>query len=127
MRAATYTVDDAECVVYFFGQGQGGGVQANIDRWKGQFSQPGGQPVTPKTAKRTIHGLPVTTVDLAGNYAGMGPMGGASAPKSGYRMLGAIIENPGGNIFLKFTGPAKTIVANQGKFEQLLGSFDKDH
>jgi hypothetical protein len=128
MRAATYAVADAECVVYFFGQGQGGGVQANIDRWQGQFSQSDGKPTTAKTAKRTIHGLPVTTVEVAGNYGGMaGPMGGASAAKTGYRMLGAIIENPGGNIFLKFTGPAKTIAANQTKFDQLLNSFDKDH
>ena len=128
MRAATYIVDDAECVVYFFGQGQGGSVQANIDRWKGQFSQPSGQPPTAKIAKRTIHGLPVTTIEIAGSYAGMsGPMGGAPTAKPGYRMLGAIIENPGGNIFLKFAGPAKTVAANQGKFEQLLASFDKDH
>ena len=121
MRAATYLVDDAECVVYFFGQGQGGGVQANIERWKGQFSQPDGKPVTAKTGTRTIHGLPVTTVEVAGNYGGMG----GAAAKPGYRMLGAIIENPGGNLFLKFTGPAKTIAANQAKFEQLLNSFHK--
>ncbi|HXJ41594.1 MAG TPA: hypothetical protein VNH18_20115, partial [Bryobacteraceae bacterium] len=29
MRAATYTAGDAECVVYFFGPGQGGTVDAN--------------------------------------------------------------------------------------------------
>jgi hypothetical protein len=126
MRAATYLVDDAECVVYFFGQGQGGGVQANIERWKGQFSQPNGQPVTAKTAQKTIHGLPVTTIDISGNYAGMaGPMGAPSAPKPGYRMLGAIVENPGGNIYIKFAGPVKTIVANQAKFDGLLASFHK--
>ena len=134
MRAATYSVpavsgdhEDAECVVYFFGQGQGGSVQANIDRWKGQFTK-GGQPATPKIAKRTIHGLTVTTIDLAGEYAGMGgPMATAPSTKSGYRMLGAIIENADGNLFLKFAGPEKTIAANQAKFEQLLNSFDKNH
>jgi hypothetical protein len=118
MRAATYTVDDAECVVYFFGQGQGGGVQANIDRWKGQFNPA----TTAKTGNRVVHGLKVTTIDVSGSYGGMN---GASGAQPGYRMLGAIIENPGGNIFLKFTGPAKTIAGNQAKFEQLLGSFDK--
>ncbi len=124
MRAATYLVEDAECAVYFFGPGQGGSVQANIDRWKGQFAQP----AAAKTGNRIIHGLKVTTIDITGTYSGMaGPMGGAAEPKAGYRMLGAIVENPGGNIFLKFSGPAKTIAANQGKFEQLLASFDKDH
>ncbi len=46
--------------------------------------------------------------------------------KSDYRLLGAIVENTGGNVFLKFTGPASTIAANQTKFDQLLESFAKD-
>jgi hypothetical protein len=129
MRAATYTVpaapgdkDNAECAVYFFGEGQGGGIQANLDRWKGQFHNP----TDSKTGKRTIHGLPVTTIDVAGDYSGMGgPMSGGGAAKPGYRMLGAIVEGPGGNVFFKFTGPAKTIAANQPKFELLLGSVSK--
>src|SRR4051812_42984992 len=59
MRAATYTIPPApgdqaggECGVYFFGAGQGGSPEANIERWNGQFSGPGGTPVTGKTAKR---------------------------------------------------------------------------
>jgi hypothetical protein len=116
MRAATYVVDDAECAVYYFGPGQGGSVQANIDRWKGQFTQG----PAPKISNRVIHGLKVTTIDISGSYSGMGgPM------QAGYRMLGAIVENPGGNVFLKFAGPAKTIAANQVKFEQLLASFGR--
>ena len=130
MRAATYSVapapgdhDAAECAAYFFGAGQGGGVDANIDRWKGQFRPaPSAQP-----RKRTIHGLAVTTIDISGEYSGMGgPMAAQPTTKSGYRLLGAIVEGPGGNIFVKFTGPAKTIAANQQKFEQLLFSFEKN-
>jgi hypothetical protein len=115
MRAATYTVDDAECAVYFFGQGQGGSIDDNLARWKKQFHGPDA-----KTGKRTIHSLAVTTIDVSGDYSGMG-----SAAKSGYRMIGAIVEGPGGNVFFKFTGPAKTIAANQPKFESLLGSISK--
>ena len=46
-RVVTYSVpaipgsEKAECIVYFFGPGQGGSVEANLDRWKGQFSQNG--------------------------------------------------------------------------------------
>jgi hypothetical protein len=121
MRVATYIVGDAECAVYFFGQGQGGGIQANLDRWQSQF-----QGSVSKTGKKTIHGLPVTTIDVSGNYTGMaGPGSGGGAPKPGYRMLGAIVENPGGNVFFKFTGPAKTIAANEAKFNQLLDSVSK--
>src|SRR6266545_4943782 len=61
MRAATYAVpaaagdkDNGECVVYFFGAGQGGGVDANLERWKGQFKGPGGKPPAAKTAKKTV-------------------------------------------------------------------------
>jgi len=45
--------------------------------------------------------------------------------QNNYRLLGAIVEGPGGNVFIKFTGPAKTIAANQIAFKQLLNSFDK--
>jgi hypothetical protein len=74
-----------------------------------------------------VHGLAVTTIDTAGEYSGMGvPMAASSAPVPGYRLLGAIVAGPGGNMFVKFTGPAKTIAANQQKFEQLLSSFQPD-
>ena len=72
-------------------------------------------------------GHPVTMIDISGEYSGMsGPMTGEKTVKPGYRLLGAIVDGPGGNVFLKFTGPAKTIAANQQKFEQLLASFDKE-
>ncbi len=131
MRAATYPVTpvpgdhgSAECVVYFFGAGQGGSVDANIDRWEGQFKAPGGKPAAAKVAKMNVHGLPVTTIDVSGEYAGMGGPTG-TAQVSDYRLLGAIIEGPGGNVFIKFTGPAKTMAASQTKFRQLLDSFEK--
>jgi hypothetical protein len=47
-------------------------------------------------------------------------------PFQGSRLLGAVVEAPGGNIFVKFTGPAKTIAANQAKLEQLLISFQPE-
>jgi hypothetical protein len=133
MRAATYPVapspgdkEGAECAVYFFGLGQGGSIQANLERWEGQFKAPGGKPVPAKVTKIAIHGLPVTTIDVSGEYSGMaGPVATAPVLVSGYRLLGAIVESPGGNVFIKFTGPAKTMAANQAKFQQLVGSLEK--
>jgi len=123
MRAATYSIaPDGECVVNFFGAGQGGGVEANIARWKGQFKQS----ADPKVAKRTVHGLSVTTIDISGEYSGMGGPMASGKPVAGYRLLGAIVEGPGGSVFIKFTGPVKTVIANQAKFEQLLSSLDKN-
>ena len=133
MRAATYPVapapgdrEGAECVVYFFGPGQGGSVQANIERWQGQFQAAGGKPAAAKVMKITVHGLSATTIDVSGDYSGMaGPASAEPARRAGYRLLGAIVETPGANVFIKFTGPAKTMAANQPKFQQLLDSFEK--
>ena len=127
MRVATYTVpkaavdsEDGECAIFFFGPGQGGAVDLNLKRWISQFE--GGEK-TAKTGKRTIHGLNVTTVDISGAYGGMGgPMAQTKSVKQNYRLLGAIVEAPEGNVFFKLTGPVKTVVANQPKFDALLNS-----
>jgi hypothetical protein len=128
MRAATYKIppatgdqEGAECVVYFFGAGQGGSVQANIERWNGQVTGSDGKPATAHIQKRTVHGLPVTTIDVTGQYSGMGsPMATAKTSKPGYRLLRAIIENSGGNVFLKFTGPRKD---HNGERAELRGNW----
>jgi hypothetical protein len=133
MRAATYTVpgetatDSAECAVYFFGAGSGGSVEANIERWRGQLLDKDGKPHEAKVSKRQVHGLNVTLIDTAGTYTGMGgPMAKAPTSNPGYRLLGAVVEGPGGNVFIKFAGPEKTVGANQPKFDQLINSFDKE-
>ena len=134
MRAATYTVpaaagdaDSAECVVYFFGAGSGGSVEANVERWKSQIFKADGKPAEAQITKHTVHALPVTIIDSTGTYTGMGgPLAPGTTVKPQYRMIAAVIENPGGNLFLKFTGPVKTITQNKAKFDQLLQSFEKN-
>ena len=129
MRAATYVVpraagdnEDGECGVFYFGSGQGGSVDANMKRWIDQFESP----VSPKPTKKTINGLQVTMVDLSGTYlASAGPMSPVKEKKPGYRLLGAIVEAPEGNVFFKFTGPAKTVAAGQPQFESLLKSIKR--
>lgn len=133
MRAATYSVSPApgdrepsECVVYFFGPGQGGSAEANIQRWKGQVLGPGGQPADAKIKKQIVHGLTVTTIDTSGDYTGMGgPMAQQKSIAKAYRLLGAVIEAPDGNVFVKFAGPAKTVAANEPKFQRFVNSFEK--
>lgn len=134
MRMATYLIpksaeDDepGECAVFYFGRGQGGSVDLNLQRWRDQFeSDTGGQPSLAER-KSTINGLAVTTVSLAGTYlASMGPMFQSGAVKKpGYRMLGAIIEAPEGNVFVKLTGPEKTVLSAEGEFQALLNSLRK--
>ncbi|MBI5280715.1 MAG: hypothetical protein HY858_03455 [Candidatus Solibacter usitatus] len=134
MRAATYSVPAAagdeekpECAVYFFGAGQGGSVEANLARWQNQFLTADGKPAKPTIRKRTIRGLPVTTIESAGRYTGAaGPAKEGKIVKSGYRLLGAIVEGPGGAVFIKFAASAATIEANAAKFEELLSSFERE-
>jgi hypothetical protein len=126
MRLATYTAGPgADCGVYYFGPGQGGSVEANLDRWIGQFLQADGKPskAAAKITKRTQQGLQVTTVDVSGAYTGMGGPTVESPPAPGYRLLGAIVEGPRGSVFFKFTGPAKIIAENHAAFEKMIASL----
>jgi hypothetical protein len=131
MREATYALapefgekSGGECGVYFFGAGQGGSVEDNIARWKSQFTVTGGGSAPAKVATRTVHGIAMRTIDVSGDYSGLGgPVSDGASKVGGYRLLGAIVSAPGGNVFIKCTGPLKTMGVNQPKFEQLLASF----
>jgi hypothetical protein len=132
MRLVTYLIpaaggdsEGAECPVFYFGEGGGGGVQANIDRWVGQFRQPDGRDSkgVAKQKTETINGFKVTMVDVTGTFSSGGMTAGGD--KAGYRLLGAIVEGPQGPIFFKLIGPARTVAAAQGDFQTLLKSLAK--
>ena len=107
--------------------GAGGTVEANIDRWHGQFTQPDGSATKDKatTKKLELAGCKVTLVDIPGTYKDSpgGPMsGGPAIDRPEYRMLAAIVETPDrrGNYFLKFYGPAKTVAAHADGFRSMV-------
>lgn len=135
MRVATYRIapakgdtEGAELAIFYFGAGQGGAVDANVQRWLSQFRKADGSPVTDKDVrpkKDTVNGLPVTTLDVKGTYTGGGPMMGPSTPKPGYRLLGSIVEGPEGAIFFKLTGPERTVASAEKGFRKLLESVKK--
>lgn len=100
----------------------GGSVEANIERWYGQFSQPDGTATRDraKTEKRTIAGRDVHVVDITGTYR---EQFGGNAESPNYRMLAAIIVTPEANFFLKYYGPRKTITANEKAFKEMVESL----
>ena len=106
--------------------GAGGSVQANVDRWYGQFAQPDGSDTKSKaTAKKVkLAGCDVTIVDINGTYkdAPAGPFaGGKAVDRPDYRMLAAIVETPDrGNYFLKFYGPGKTVAKHADGFRAMV-------
>jgi hypothetical protein len=128
MRVATYAIEGAEgagageCAVFYFGPGQGGGVDDNVQRWVRQFKES----PTPRREKRTVAGVNVTLVDIEGTY--LNPGGGmmqSRGEKPDYRLLGAIVEASGGNVFFKLTGPQAMVAAAEAAFDGLLGSMRK--
>lgn len=106
--------------------GAGGSVQANVDRWYGQFAQPDGSATKDKATTKTLKlaGCTVTLVDVGGTYKDTpgGPFaGGQSIDRPNYRMLAAIVETPGqGSYFLKFYGPAATVAKHADGFRTMV-------
>ena len=132
MRIAEFTLpktgadsEDAALTVYFFG-GQGGSVQANLDRWIGQMSQPDGREskrVAKTSTFKTTSGLAVTLLDVSGTYvAEVQPGSTERFNKPGFRLRAAVIETPGGPYFVKLTGPAATVAKWDDAFLAFLKS-----
>jgi hypothetical protein len=130
MRKASYEVphasgdaEDGELAVFYFGPGQGGGIDANVDRWVKQFS--GVSPGEVKRADRQANGLRQHTVDIQHGTFDAGQMAmsaSAAGPKKDYALAGAIVEAPSGAYFFKMTGPARTVAAAHAAFLALLDS-----
>jgi hypothetical protein len=132
MRVAQYRLprdegdpEDAEMVVFYF-QGQGGSVQANIDRWIGQFIKADGSPASDvaRVTRKDSGGIPLSIVDVSGTYTGSGgPMTTTARPKPDFRMLAAVAETSGGPYFFKLTGPVKTVTKWESSFHAFLNSI----
>jgi hypothetical protein len=110
--------------------GAGGSIEANIERWKAQFSQPEGveEKDAAKVEKKKIAGQQVHLVDISGDYVDRGPFQAQGVERENYRMLAAIVETSQngkrtGNYFIKFVGPAKTVAENAKGFQQMIESL----
>jgi hypothetical protein len=130
MRRAQYRVPgpggDGECVVFYFGPGQGGDPAANAARWAGQFAQPDGRPSVELMQVSSLEGAgrEIRIVEVTGTYdGGMTMTDSPAPPKPGYMLLGAIAEGPDAPWFFKFTGPEATVRAQRDAFAGLLRSL----
>jgi hypothetical protein len=109
---------EAIITVFHFGAGQGGTVQQNVDRWFGQFD--GDNDVKgAATAKETIGTVPVTFVRARGTFQS-GMPGQPTTPMEGHALLGAILESPNGDVYIKMTGPAPTVEKAEPAFVQMV-------
>jgi hypothetical protein len=123
MRLAEFIVpsaggkDTAEVVVYYFGPGQGGGIEANLARWKSQFSDPAGKPVYEKVTRDSSGASPLTIAEYRGSYArgiGAGSAPGAARPNT--TLIAAVAETPRGTLFFQLFGPSRAVDAARGAY-----------
>lgn len=127
MRDAQYTVrgvPGVELTISHFDPDVGGGgdVDANVERWVGQF-----EPVESRaTERREIQDLPVTLLDVSGTFVGRQGMGPSGPPRPGTRMLGAIVEGPRGLVFFKLLGPAAGVETSREAFDALVATIHPD-
>ncbi|MEJ7601024.1 MAG: hypothetical protein WKG01_24185 [Kofleriaceae bacterium] len=130
MRAASFVLsakpkEEAELVVYFFGDSGAGSVQANLDRWVDQFQQSGGKSSkdASKVEQLKIAGQDATLVSVSGRYVAMAMPGGAAADKADQALLAAIVPSPSGPYYFKLVGAKKTVDAHAKRFRTMLASL----
>lgn len=105
----------------------GGGVEANIERWYGQFAQPDGKSTkdVAKVEKFEVDGQTIHWVDIPGTFSesmGGGPFApGKVVKREDYRMIGAIlVTKDKGQHFFKMTGPSKVVEDLSEGFKKML-------
>lgn len=107
-----------EAVFYHFpGPGGGGGVDANVQRWLGQFQG------TPESKREEIDagGKKITLVTATGTYNDGPPMG-AKTPKADHTLIAAIVPTEDSNVFIKLTGPKDAIGKVSDSFRAMITS-----
>jgi hypothetical protein len=97
----------------------GGTLEANLDRWKGQFDP---QPQEATQEEIDVAGLKVTIVDYSGDFNDQrGPFAPA-VKRSGYRMIAAVVPIEGQLYFIKATGPKGTIANHADAIHKFIRS-----
>jgi hypothetical protein len=107
----------------------GGSIDANVERWLGQFTQPDGKATkdVAKVEKKKVGDYEVTMVDITGTMSesmGGGPFApGKTVKREGYRMLGAIIDTKDKGLqFIKLTGAAELVEQQKKDFTDFIES-----
>jgi hypothetical protein len=132
MRKAQYRVPgdagDAECVVYYFGPGQGGDAISNAQRWAEQFTLADGRPGREgmQVDNRMVGDIVVLLVAVSGEHqGGFRTQSQPPPPKPNQMLLGAVAKGPDANWFFKLTGPKATVEAQRSAFDALISSLKR--
>jgi hypothetical protein len=115
--------EGGEVVAFYFGPGVGGSSRENIDAWIGTMFNAEGHPAAAEIKHHDTGGMKISQVVLFGTYTQVVSLPGVPPVlKSNYGLLGAVIENPQGNIYWRFTGPEPLITATLPLFNKVIDS-----
>jgi hypothetical protein len=115
--------EGGEVVAFYFGSGVGGSAKENIEAWIGTMFNAEGHPAAAEVKHHETGGLKISQVVVFGGYSQIVSLPGVPPEiKSNYGLLGAVIENPQGNIYWRFTGPEPLITANLPLFNKVIDS-----
>lgn len=133
MRLGTWAIpgsggsEAGELVLYYFGAGQGGGVEENVKRWVGQFrgASSGESPLV-RFESGSRDNLTITRATIEGTWSApaMGPGAPAQPARPEYALDALIVEGgPGGTLFFRFTGPVALIRNEDAAIRAVAGSM----
>ena len=100
----------------------GGGTDANLERWRGQFRRSPNDP-EPRESEITFDGRKGILIELSGTFTDMFP---GSRPSKNWRMLGVAVPLGPINYFIKLTGPQATVTAQKDAFIKFVESAKAD-
>ena len=99
----------------------GGGIEANLGRWRGQFNPGPGDAESVQSDIKFV-GQTGTLIELSGTFA---DMFGGGKPNKNWKMLGVAIPLGGTDFFVKMTGPAAAVTARRDEFVKFIESAKK--
>lgn len=119
MRAVNLTAGEGvECYVSVLG-GHGGGLVANLNRWRVQMGQKERSAAElAKLPKLEMLGQEAPFFAVDGTYRGMG-----NRPVENARMLGTVCSLGGATVFVKMIGPRAAVAAQEDAFRAFCGSM----
>ena len=130
MRLAEFVVPargdgvGSEVVVYFFGTGQGGSVDANVERWRSQFTKPGGGAVFERVTRDTSATFPLLIAEWRGTYArGVGTGSSTSDSRPDHTLVAVVAETPRGTLIFQLFGPSGAVAVAHDKYLHMVRSL----
>jgi len=123
MRKAQLTISGkngatALVTFFYFGPGQGGSVQANVNRWMAQFTAVNGSAVKATTTTQQTT-TTITFVSTHGIFES-GMPGGLTQSCPNYALRGAIMASPQGDVYVKMTGPETLVKEATVAFDEMI-------